>query len=180
MRRDATAIETKAPRARERDFELLELWLSGGSLRSIASLPQVTESRATVGRCIQRALAALAHEQREQAENMGAAHAARLDRLILALWTDALGNAQGRPPSIAAAREIRRLTELRARIDGSLRPETEEDGFAAELARLAESQGEAVVQVLLVVLGSPELGLDAEKQDAARRLAGRTLRQITA
>lgn len=57
-----------------------------------------------------------------------------------------------------------------------------DDGAAAdaERERMAELHGEAVAQVIVLVLSSPELELPPDKQELARRLAGRHLRELAA
>lgn len=56
--------------------------------------------------------------------------------------------------------------------------DAEAAALAEERERIAELQGEAVVQVIVLVLADPEIGLPADRQEVARRLAGRHLREL--
>jgi hypothetical protein len=53
-------------------------------------------------------------------------------------------------------------------------------GIAERQVRLAEQQGQLVARLLLAVIEDAELGLDAERQEVARRVAARHLRALPA
>jgi hypothetical protein len=161
----------KKTKATARDLELLDRWLGGRSYRSIAAMPDITVSHVAIKHAVDRALERLTEEHVEKALHSQAAAVARIDLHLAAVWDKAL---EGEVPSV---REARRLVELRSKITGDLAGELPELPF--DLSRLAEVQGETIVQVLVLVLGSSELGLPPEKQELARRLAGQQIRQIS-
>lgn len=53
-------------------------------------------------------------------------------------------------------------------------------GIAERSIALAENQAQQIVQIIVAVIGAPELGLDAEHQAIARTIAARELRLIEA
>lgn len=51
-------------------------------------------------------------------------------------------------------------------------------GIAERQVRLAERQGEMIVNIIINVLGDPRLGLPQEKQQMGRRVAGEIIRRV--
>lgn len=96
--------------AAERRVNALNLRKSGASFRQIGD--QLGVDAATAYRDVQRALADLAKEQRESAEQLRQLELERLDALQIALWVQARQGNQG------AVDRVLRIMERRARLLG--------------------------------------------------------------
>lgn len=171
----ATTKAAKLPRVSERDADLLEDWIAGASLRELAKRPGVNLSHEGVRKAINRALEVMHAESEDRIDKFQTVAMTRLDRLLRAIWSKATAG------DLAAIREARQIILTHARVAGVLASDgtnDELDAILAERERMAEIHGEAVVQVLILVLGDQALGLSPEKQAEAQRLAGRHLREL--
>lgn len=158
----------------ERDDAFLDLWLEGRSYREISRRDDVTITHMAVGNAIKKALARRTAERDRNIDNAITGARARAHKLLAVCW-EMIRDADNAEDLARGVREARRTAEFIAKIEGVLDvPEAD----AGDAITLAEVQGEALVQVLILVLGSHELGLDDEKQAVARVLAGQHLRAL--
>lgn len=163
-----------AAKASAKDAELLERWLGGESYREIGAA--VDMSHEGVRKRVLKALDRLQAEGDERIEKAQTIALARLDRLLAKVWPKAAAG------EIGAIREARHIVATHAKVAGVMAADHGDEELAAifaERERLAELHGEAVVQVLVLVLGDPTIGVPPEKQEIARRLAGQHLRELS-
>lgn len=127
-------------RIRNRDMQALGLKLAGANYDEIATSLGYADSK-NAWRAVQRLLAAQAQPTAE----LRAEEVARLDALLRAWWTKAIGKDDA-PPDRIAAEMVLKISERRGRLLGLDKPYTTdiEDLLRAEAERLGEDPDEAV------------------------------------